>query len=228
MAIVQNPLTGRSSGKFANAIFSKNYQKNIIRSKPIEVANPKTIAQELQRNRFKAAQAYVSMLLQLFRIGFYYGSDKSSAYARGVKIVLEQNPSAISNAFVVDPLLVPLSNSKVDFIQNVTAGIDSGNIVIAYDIPQELEDYYLEVGYWEEFFDWLNGTYRVIGVNAATKEVTILDNISAMSGTGFTITPPAGFLAAGPFYVMFIGCAPKRKKNFYTCTKTYITALITP
>lgn len=51
---VQNPLTGRSSGSFAGAIFSTWKGKNVVRSKPIEVKPSNTLAQIKNRNRLKA------------------------------------------------------------------------------------------------------------------------------------------------------------------------------
>ena len=51
MAIVQNPITGRTRKKFGTAVFSKHYEKNTMRSKPIQVANPKTEGQVRQRSK---------------------------------------------------------------------------------------------------------------------------------------------------------------------------------
>jgi hypothetical protein len=52
MAIVQNPITGRTRKKFGTAVFSKHYENNTMRSKPIQVANPKTEGQVRQRSKF--------------------------------------------------------------------------------------------------------------------------------------------------------------------------------
>lgn len=49
MSVTQNPITGRSSGKFANSIFQTQYGRNILRSKPLEVRNPQSAAQKTQR-----------------------------------------------------------------------------------------------------------------------------------------------------------------------------------
>ena len=40
MAIVQNPITGRTRKKFGTAVFSKHYENNTMRSRPIQVDNP--------------------------------------------------------------------------------------------------------------------------------------------------------------------------------------------
>lgn len=52
MAIVQNPITGRTRKKFGTAVFSKHYEQNTMRSKPLQVANPRTEGQVMQRSKF--------------------------------------------------------------------------------------------------------------------------------------------------------------------------------
>jgi len=43
MAIVENPKIGRAKGSVGNVIFFTRYEKNIIRTKPISVKNPKRL-----------------------------------------------------------------------------------------------------------------------------------------------------------------------------------------
>ena len=52
MAIVQNPVTGRSRKKFGTAVFSKHYEQNTMRTKPLQVKNPRTEGQVMQRSKF--------------------------------------------------------------------------------------------------------------------------------------------------------------------------------
>jgi hypothetical protein len=70
MAIVQNPITGRSKGKFASAVFSKQFGKNTMRSKPIEVRNPKTQLQREQRAKFSLMVELARKFLDFIRLGF--------------------------------------------------------------------------------------------------------------------------------------------------------------
>lgn len=68
---VQNPLTGRSSGSFAGAIFSTWKGKNVARSKPLEVKPSNTLEQIKNRNRLKytakGAAACRPVILKTFR-----------------------------------------------------------------------------------------------------------------------------------------------------------------
>ena len=52
MAIVQNPITGRTRKKFGTAVFSKSYEQNTMRTKPMQVSNPRTEGQVMQRSKF--------------------------------------------------------------------------------------------------------------------------------------------------------------------------------
>lgn len=66
----QNPIVGRSTGKLANTIFSKWKQNNVVRSKPLEVANPRTEAQQIQRSKFAFLLVIAQSLGMSLRAGF--------------------------------------------------------------------------------------------------------------------------------------------------------------
>jgi hypothetical protein len=70
MAIVQNPITGRTKKKFGSAVFSKQFGKNTMRTKPIEVHNPKTLPQRQQRSKFTMMVALARMVMSFVRVGF--------------------------------------------------------------------------------------------------------------------------------------------------------------
>ena len=56
----QNPFIGRARGSAGGMTFSKVYDKNVARAKAFEVNNPKTQAQQTQRNFFKEVADVVS------------------------------------------------------------------------------------------------------------------------------------------------------------------------
>jgi hypothetical protein len=70
MAIVQNPITGRTKKKFGTAVFSKQFGKNTMRTKPTEVHNPKTQLQLQQRSKFSLMVELSRMFLGFLRVGF--------------------------------------------------------------------------------------------------------------------------------------------------------------
>jgi hypothetical protein len=102
MAITQNPLIGRSSGKFAGAVFSTSYGKNIIRSKPVEVRDAQSESQVNQRNKFKVAQQWVIMFLSIIRTGFANYKTNMSAYAAALGWYLKNAVVDSGGTWVID------------------------------------------------------------------------------------------------------------------------------
>jgi len=92
MAIVQNPITGRTKKKFASAVFSKQFGKNTMRSKPIEVSNPKTLKQRQQRAKFSLMVELSRSFLGFIRLGFKQfaaGMSEFNAFMKSnIKVVI--------------------------------------------------------------------------------------------------------------------------------------------
>lgn len=70
MAITQNTLIGRASGRVGNAVFSKWKNLNILKQKPESVANPRTELQVANRARFVATMALGRLLRPVIQLGF--------------------------------------------------------------------------------------------------------------------------------------------------------------
>ncbi|MFH0865392.1 MAG: DUF6266 family protein [Bacteroidota bacterium] len=119
MAIVQNPITGRTKKKFGTAVFSKQFGKNTMRTKPIEVRNPKTLLQKQQRAKFTLMVALARMFMGFIRIAFKQVAIGMSAF----------------NAFVSDNITNVITGVypaySIDFTQLIVSkgtltGADSG------------------------------------------------------------------------------------------------------
>jgi hypothetical protein len=104
MAIVQNPITGRTKKKFGTAIFSKQYGKNTMRAKPLEVKNPRTEGQVKQRTKFKTIVDLIRQVLPLINEVYAGSLKKMSPYNK----VTGYN---VKNAFVGEPPV--LDHTKV-------------------------------------------------------------------------------------------------------------------
>lgn len=76
MAVTQNPHIGRSKNSFSTAVFSKWKNKNTMRAKPITVANPNTIPQQTQRNKFALLNSPILRSLESHKIGFNSYTDR--------------------------------------------------------------------------------------------------------------------------------------------------------
>jgi hypothetical protein len=82
---VQNPLIGRSSGKFANSIFQTWNGLNTVRAKPLTVANPRTPAQVAQRAIIAFLAVLGQALAPLTFIGYripVVGQSRRSRFAK--------------------------------------------------------------------------------------------------------------------------------------------------
>lgn len=80
MAVVQNPITGRSKQKYASAIFSTWKGINVLRSLPLTVANPKTPLQLLQRAKLAIMVALFRQMPGIVKIGYRQQAVKKSEY----------------------------------------------------------------------------------------------------------------------------------------------------
>ena len=96
MAVVQNPITGRTRKSFSTATFTKIFNQNVMRSKPTQVANPKTLNQTSQRSAFNQCVQFTKEVLAAVKLGFqYYGSDMSP-YSYSLKE--NQSNAVVGNA----------------------------------------------------------------------------------------------------------------------------------
>lgn len=86
MAIVQNPLIGRSRNKVAGTVFSKWKGRNVLRSKPDQVANPNTVAQQRQRSVIRQLVAIGRPVLAAIRYGFASIRATNSEWAEFMRV----------------------------------------------------------------------------------------------------------------------------------------------
>ena len=104
MAIVQNPITGRTKKKFGTAVFSKQFGKNTMRTKPMDVKNPKTVGQVKQRTKFSTVVELVRQVLPLINEVYAGSLKKMSPFNKITSI-------NVKNAFAGDPPV--LDHTKV-------------------------------------------------------------------------------------------------------------------
>lgn len=80
MAIVSNPLIGKTSGSIGGVTFSSWKGLNVAKSKPTSVANPRTTNQLEQRRMQTFAVALYRQAAALFNIGFIQMAIGQSSY----------------------------------------------------------------------------------------------------------------------------------------------------
>lgn len=80
MAVTQNPFIGKSKQKVANVVLSTWKGINTMRSKPLEVANPRTPAQVAQRDKMTSIVRYARQCKQAIDLGFVEQAIRQSQY----------------------------------------------------------------------------------------------------------------------------------------------------
>ncbi len=118
MAIVQNPITGRTRKAFGTAVFAKQFSKNTMRTKPLQVKNPKTPKQLTQRKKFSTIVELIRQVIPTLN-NVYAGSlTNMSPFNKIVSV-------NVKNAFtgtppVLDHTKVVLCTFKGSSVKDVT------------------------------------------------------------------------------------------------------------
>lgn len=102
MATTQNPITGRMSGTFANAVFSTQYSQNIMKAKPLSVRNPQSDLQKTQRALMKKAGELVKAINTFITDVFPASTYKMPAASHVVKHLLANSLTAVGEVVTVD------------------------------------------------------------------------------------------------------------------------------
>lgn len=100
MAVVQNPVTGRSKNAFANAVFTTLLGKNVMRSKPLEVSNPRTPKQVAARLKLatlsfiaKTFDTWIDKGYQAAAVGMYPRNMFVKSNLSLVEVLPNSNPT---------------------------------------------------------------------------------------------------------------------------------------
>lgn len=99
MAVVQNPLIGRTKQKFSNAVFTTWKGINVLRSKPLTVANPNSPAQQASRAKFALSSKIGRRILEAIKKGF-----KSQAVGKSeINVFVSKNVNQVDASTVTAP-----------------------------------------------------------------------------------------------------------------------------
>ncbi len=129
MAIVQNPITGRSRGKFATAVFSKQFGKNIMRSKPEQVKNPKTQLQREQRSKFSLMVELSRMFLPFLKTSFKQAAVGMSQFNMFMKTNIQNVISGTYPDYEIDFAQLKVSKGTLTGSETAAAVVVAGHKV---------------------------------------------------------------------------------------------------
>jgi hypothetical protein len=128
MAVTENPKIGRARNSIGNTVFSTQFGKNTMRTKPIEIANPKTPDQVMTRERFKKIFMLVRQVLKYVNAA-YDGTVKGKSTHNHVMSINMKN-CLIDNTCSVDPSLFMLCDHEGSFVENVVLNSPSANTIV--------------------------------------------------------------------------------------------------
>ena len=139
--IVQNPIVGRCKNKLANTIFSTWNGLNIVRSKPLSVANPQTLAQRIQRARTtinaQFAKAFSAAILIGFRIKQVGQSARSQALKANYPATFADPVTAVGGLAFEDAVISKGSMTKTP-ISSISASVAMALVSVSF--PSSVAD----------------------------------------------------------------------------------------
>lgn len=177
MAVIQNPIIGRAKQKFANAVFSTWVGQNVLRSKPLTVANPQTPLQIRNRNRItflaQTAKAYRTIIDAVFGRGRVAQTTYNVFASLNYQNFTDAIGSPNATSFVLSGLKVSRQNLE---IQGLT--ITGSNDTITVNNPAfEPGKYRI----WAGFYTVASGNPRADEVELVV-EAASFTNVTTING----------------------------------------------
>jgi hypothetical protein len=176
MAIVQNPITGRTRKMFGTAVFSKQFGQNTMRTKPSGMKNPNTIGQATQRTKFSTIVNLIRQVIPIINDAYAGSLKNMSPFNKIVSI-------NVKNAFTGDPPV--LDQTKVVLCDFEGSTVDA--VVLTSKPNQDLQ---VDWNPNTEDPDELASSLTFILINCSTNAVMIFPDIALRSAGTIDVTVP--------------------------------------
>jgi len=176
MAIVQNPITGRTRKKFGTAVFSKHYEQNTMRTRPMQVANPRTEGQVMQRSKFAQTVDLIRQVLPVVNDAYSNTLKNMSPFNKIVSLNAK-------NAF--NEGSAELDYTKVQFCDNEGSSVRN--------VELTCEDDQLVTFTWDPntaIQNELDAPVSIILVNCSKNKALNFANVALRSESAAAITAP--------------------------------------
>lgn len=184
MSKVQNPVIGRAKGSAGGMTFAKQYNKNTMRAKPFEVANPRTAGQVTQRDYFAKLSALVATFTPEQLRTLFPNMPKAMSRRNALSKQLAEDVSVAGNVKSIDFAHInTLGNaSTMDF--GTTSCSQAGTTIsVALDASVSGNTQYA------------NNYMCVALVNDTLGAIAMPTNTAKVSVGALSITAPDGWLA---------------------------------
>ncbi|MBC8319877.1 MAG: hypothetical protein H8E34_04065 [Bacteroidetes bacterium] len=182
MAIVQNPITGKSKKKFGTAVFSTQFGHNVMRAKALDVKNPRTPGQVRQRTKFSTIVELIRQVLPLINEVYAGSLRKMSPYNKITSI-------NVKNAFVGDP--PELDHTKIVLCDFVGKSVKNVSFTGQVDQVMNIS--------WDPATskpDELDSMLTFIIFNCLTNEAAIFQDAAQRSDSNASVTLPEEWVGA--------------------------------
>lgn len=129
MALVQNPLIGQAKQKLGGTVFQGWKGKNVLRSKPLNVANPQSVGQMLQRMKVTLTTAFYRQISGIVFLGFKSQAIGKTEFNAFASIMLKNAfiGTAADNV-VIDPSGILVSKGSIGTQEDVSIDVlNAGN-----------------------------------------------------------------------------------------------------
>ncbi len=136
MARVQNVLIGKASGSIGNATFSSWKGINVLKSKAIQVANPRTDGQVRQRNRLTVMVAFFRLVSAAVALGFREGAIKMSEYNAFIRENVVNGTQIVNGndaRLVAENILISKGSMGVTQVLTATVGDVAEDFEVTWD-----------------------------------------------------------------------------------------------
>lgn len=136
LSIVQNTLIGKSKQSIGNATFTTWKGRNVLKSKPVSVANPQTDAQVMRRSALTQAVALYRKVSGVINAGFNELATTISAYnafcSYTLKNAFDYSAPPVAS-FVIDDALISKGSIAQQLLDSVAGSAASNDIVVTWD-----------------------------------------------------------------------------------------------
>ena len=132
MGIIAQGILGGFSGKVGNIIGATWKGISYIRIKPVSVANPRTVGQVNQRNKFSATLAFLQPSLAFLKVGYKFYATKMSAFNAAMSYVIQNAITGTAPNFTIDYANALVSRGKLEGVLGGGAAEVDGTLTASW------------------------------------------------------------------------------------------------
>lgn len=187
MAVVQNPLIGRSRGKIGGAVFSSWKGLNVLKTKAESVEQPNTVAQQTQKNRMALMVQFARAAKPVIDIGYKEQAINKSEFNAFIGDNI-MSATAAPTPPTVEPDFTELKYSKGSLsdtaIDSIASADASADVTLSYSTALEAPDQAASDLAFAVCINTTNGSSGYAAGTDARSDGSVTVTLSANASTG--------------------------------------------